>query len=197
MARLTVIEGEAGASQHPIAEGTTLGRGAHNGIPMPANGGCSRDHAKVWRIGPAQYAVADLGSTNGTLVNGEKTSRTNLEDGDEIRIGHVLFRFDLDDDEKPKPKPKAASSGRDDFAAVLRGDKERPDKPVAASLEGHAAMQIKSRILQYNKKDNKGSQVNWDISQTAGPMRYLLMFGALAICAAIFYVVFKMVSGGG
>ena len=195
MARLTVIEGDTGAAQHAIAEGTTLGRGPHNGIPMPQNPGCSRDHAKVWRIGPAKYAVADLGSTNGTLVNGEKTDRANLEEGDEIRIGRVLFRFELDDDEKPKPKPKAKDSGRDDFAAVLRGEKQRDDQPVAASLEGQAAMQIKSRILQYNKKDAKGSQVNWDISQTAGPMRYVLLLGAIGICVGLFFLVLKLVQG--
>ena len=196
MARLTVIDGDAGAAFFSIEEGQTLGRGPHNGIPMPNNQGCSRDHAKVWRLGPRQYAVADLGSTNGTLVNGEKTNRANLEEGDEIQIGRITFRFELDDDEKPKPKPKAsATSGdREDFAAVLRGEKEREDKPVAASLEGHAAMQIKSRILQYNKKDNSGAAVNWDISQTAGPMRYVLMLGALGIVAAIFYFVLKAVS---
>lgn len=194
MARLTVIEGETGAASHPIEEGTTLGRGAHNGIAMPKNQGCSRDHAKVWRIGHAQYAVADLGSTNGTLLNGEKVTRGDLEDGDEVRIGRVLFRFDLDEDEKPKPKPKTTSSDREDFAAVLRGEKEREDKPVAASLEGHAAMQIKQRILQYSKKENTGSSVNWDISQTAGPMRYLLILGALAICAGLFYLVLQLVS---
>jgi len=194
MARLTVIEGETGAPAHPIEEGTTLGRGAHNGIPMPQNTGCSRDHAKVWRVGPAKYAVADLGSTNGTLVNGDKTMRADLEDGDEVRIGRVLFRFELDDEEKPKPKPKATPSDREDFAAVLRGEKEREDKPVAASLEGHAAMQIKQRILQYSKKENTGSQVNWDLSQTAGPMRWLLILGALGISAGLFYVVLQMVS---
>ena len=194
MAKLQVIEGSTGASEHPVGEGTTLGRGPHNGVAMPKNQGCSRDHAKVWRTGPGKYAVADLGSTNGTLVNGEKTTRCDVEDGDEIQIGRVVFRFELDADEKPKPKPKAASVERDDFAAVLRGDKQRPDKPVAASLEGHAAMQIKQRILQYSKKENTGSQAGWDISQTAGPLRWLLVLGALAICAGIFYVVLQLVS---
>jgi pSer/pThr/pTyr-binding forkhead associated (FHA) protein len=193
MARLMVIEGEAQAAEYAIDEGTTLGRGEHNGVAMPKNPCCSRDHAKLWRTAPGEYAVADLGSTNGTLVNGEKTARASLEDGDEVQIGRIVFRFILDDDEKPKPKPKASSSDGDDFAAVLRGDKVRDDKPVAASLEGHAAMQIKSRILQYNKKDNKGSQAGWDISQTAGPMRWLLTLAALGICAGIFYLVLKAV----
>ena len=39
-----------------------------------------------------------------------------------------------------------------------------------------------------------GAAVNWDISQTAGPMRYVLMLGALGIVAAIFYFVLKAVS---
>ena len=194
MATLRVIDGKTAAVEYPINEGTTLGRGPHNGVPMPENTGCSRDHAKLWCTSPGKYAVADLGSTNGTLVNGEKASRADLEDGDEVQIGRVLFRFTLDDAEKPKPKPKTTSSDRDDFAAVLRGDKVRDDKPVAASLEGHAAMQIKSRILQYNKKDSKGGQLGWDVAQTAGPMRWLLTLAALGVCAGIFYLVLKAVS---
>jgi len=46
----------------------------------------SREHAAIEREG-AGWAVVDLGSTNGTLVNGERVDRARLRDGDIITIG--------------------------------------------------------------------------------------------------------------
>lgn len=44
------------------------------------------------------YRITDLGSTNGTLVNGELITDVSLNDGDKIVIGDQLFRFDLLDE---------------------------------------------------------------------------------------------------
>jgi two-component system cell cycle response regulator len=44
------------------------------------------------------YRIADLDSTNGTLVNGELISEAVLNDGDKIVIGDHLFRFDMLDE---------------------------------------------------------------------------------------------------
>lgn len=53
----------------------------------------SRRHAQVSPAG-AGYAVEDLGSTNGTLVNGALvTDLTGLHDGDRIEVGHSMVRY--------------------------------------------------------------------------------------------------------
>lgn len=44
------------------------------------------------------YRITDLGSTNGTTVNGEVITETVLNDGDKIVIGDHLFRFDMLDE---------------------------------------------------------------------------------------------------
>jgi diguanylate cyclase (GGDEF)-like protein len=44
------------------------------------------------------YRIADLGSTNGTMVNGELVTEAVLNDGDKIIIGDHLFRFDMLDE---------------------------------------------------------------------------------------------------
>ena len=44
------------------------------------------------------YKITDLGSTNGTLVNGEAITEALLNDGDKIEIGDHLFRFDMQDE---------------------------------------------------------------------------------------------------
>ena len=57
----------------------------------------SRTHARLVRHG-RDAAIEDLGSTNGTFVRGERiTGPTPLEDGDEVQIGPLTFRFRLVD----------------------------------------------------------------------------------------------------
>ena len=52
------------------------------------DGNVSRRHCEVVQESPTTWVVADLGSTNGTEVNGRKVSRrTRLDDGDRITVG--------------------------------------------------------------------------------------------------------------
>lgn len=54
----------------------------------------SRRHAKI-RLIDNQVMVEDLGSTNGTAVNGNLVDRSNLNVGDHLEIGAVSLRLDL------------------------------------------------------------------------------------------------------
>ncbi len=54
--------------------------------------GVSRRHCRVFREGDA-YFVSDEGSSNGTRVNGEKVSRRQLADGDQLGLGPIAFTF--------------------------------------------------------------------------------------------------------
>jgi hypothetical protein len=54
--------------------------------------GASRRHAEIRRDGP-DFLVADLGSTNGTLLNDNPVSEATLEDGDRITIGRTVLEF--------------------------------------------------------------------------------------------------------
>jgi hypothetical protein len=54
----------------------------------------SRRHAEV-RMTPTAYVVVDLGSTNGTMVNGVKIAdEQRLRDGDIISVGSTHLRFE-------------------------------------------------------------------------------------------------------
>ncbi|MGH2669182.1 MAG: FHA domain-containing protein, partial [bacterium] len=53
----------------------------------------SRRHAEV-RRDEEGFAVHDLGSTNGTVVNGTPVQERRLVDGDELRIGSASIRFE-------------------------------------------------------------------------------------------------------
>ena len=58
------------------------------------DGNVSRRHCEVAQESPTAWVVADLGSTNGTEVNGRKVSRrTRLDDGDRITVGGTELVF--------------------------------------------------------------------------------------------------------
>jgi pSer/pThr/pTyr-binding forkhead associated (FHA) protein len=52
----------------------------------------SRAHAAIG-YEKGTFFVQDLGSTNGTGVNGKREPRTTLRDGDEVQLGKLLLRF--------------------------------------------------------------------------------------------------------
>ena len=53
----------------------------------------SRRHAEIRPVGP-NFVVVDLGSTNGTMVNGAPVSQHTLRSGDTISIGATTIRFE-------------------------------------------------------------------------------------------------------
>jgi two-component system cell cycle response regulator len=63
----------------------------------------SRLHARITterdgETGFTRYRITDLGSTNGTVVNGQLVTDALLQDGDKIVIGEHLLRFDMLDE---------------------------------------------------------------------------------------------------
>lgn len=53
----------------------------------------SRRHAKIGYRGNGVFEIADGGSRNGTRVNGHRTSRATLNDGDSIQLGDMTVVF--------------------------------------------------------------------------------------------------------
>lgn len=195
MARLVCTKGQHEGERYPIDRGLTIGRAPHNAIQLDKTRGVSRDHCKVWKLGHKQFAVADVGSTNGTLVNDGKTDRANLQDGDTIQVGEAIFRFEFDEEEKPKPKAPAATeteepaSERDRLAAMLRGESKPSGAPSAG---GVPTIEVKSRILQYSKKANTANQLGWDVGQVGGVQKLVMWVVGLAVFVGLFLVVKNM-----
>ena len=76
----------------------------------------SRRHARVFRDGGRSF-VEDLGSGNGTFVNGKRVDRpTPLAGGDRVKIGPVLLRFD-DESSGRGPGPGETRAFRLDIAS--------------------------------------------------------------------------------
>jgi pSer/pThr/pTyr-binding forkhead associated (FHA) protein len=79
------------------SERTTVGKAGENDIALPDDPTASRLHAVLEQF-PAGWCVTDLGSSNGTWVNGERIWASHrLRHGDEIRLGQsrLIFRDPL------------------------------------------------------------------------------------------------------
>jgi len=55
----------------------------------------SVEHAVIRRLSQSEFEVEDLGSTNGTRVNGEKVKQRALNSGDEIELGEAKLKFEF------------------------------------------------------------------------------------------------------
>src|SRR6185295_1292884 len=83
---------------HELSEGkTTIGRRSDCGIVV-ANSQVSRRHAQIITAASGTFTIVDLGSTNGTFVNGVHITERILDDGDRIELGKdrvpLLFTSD-------------------------------------------------------------------------------------------------------
>jgi len=98
MAKLTLKGEDHADREYPLQDRVTIGRRSSNDIVLDDTL-CSRDHAVVFEF-EESFKIRDLGSHNGTFVNGKKVSETVLREGDEIRIGNstlVFSRAPVDD----------------------------------------------------------------------------------------------------
>lgn len=88
-----LIEEKSGAAPitHRLGALTTIGRTPDNQIVVPSRE-VSRKHAEVI-LGQAGYTLRDLGSPNGTFVNGKKVTEHSLKEGDRITVAGITFVF--------------------------------------------------------------------------------------------------------
>jgi hypothetical protein len=90
--RLKVTAGNAAGAEIEVRDELLLGRSA----PEPGKLGddleISREHARVTRAGTGDYLLEDLGSRNGTYINGRRISSAEaLAVGDKIEVGQTTL----------------------------------------------------------------------------------------------------------
>lgn len=89
---LLVLNGPSRGQKLQLSRDVTqIGRAQTNDVRVDDTG-ASRQHATI-RLESGQFAIYDMGSSNGTLLNGMRTARAILKDRDEIRIGDTNLMF--------------------------------------------------------------------------------------------------------
>ncbi len=76
-----------------------IGRSEQSTVALSGDGRVSRNHALVQRMDTGEYFLTDLGSRNGTVLNGRQVvSPTALKSGDVIRLGGYELLFLQEED---------------------------------------------------------------------------------------------------
>lgn len=70
----------------------TIGRDASNNIVLDDNF-ISRQHARLFLLDNGQVMIKDMGSSNGTFVNGKKITEHYLQPGDELKCGKIKVNW--------------------------------------------------------------------------------------------------------
>jgi len=102
MAYLEFNEGVLKGTHYTIHEKVTIGRHSSNHLQIN-EASVSRQHAEIWRK-ERYYALVDLGSANGSFVNGEQLHRLvprPLYDNDEIVLGNTRMYFRAQGEQPP------------------------------------------------------------------------------------------------
>ncbi len=126
LASLLVRSGALRGRRLPITTAAVnIGRADYNDLVI-ADPSVSTTHAKLQRRDDV-WVLADLGSTNGTYVEGEAvTGETALTPGTTIRFGDVAALFEPHDEPRPVGAPVAA-------AAARPAEEPRPAEPARPS----------------------------------------------------------------
>jgi hypothetical protein len=91
---LVALDGPLMGQRFPVTSPIEIGREG-SGLALAFDNSASRRHAAI-APGPAGLTVTDLGSTNGTFVNGQAIQTANAGLGSFVRIGATTFRVDPD-----------------------------------------------------------------------------------------------------
>jgi class 3 adenylate cyclase len=113
-----------------------VGRRGVNEIGLGWDSEASRRHAELHPSEDGSWRILDLGSQNGTFVNGERVedSRT-LQDGDVIRVGRTILAF-------RQPQEAGVGRGDESAATVLRGQDPAGKGMPAADVDAQGKMPI-------------------------------------------------------
>jgi adenylate cyclase len=109
-----------------LGERLTIGRSTSSGLVLDEKT-ASRNHAEIRRVGRRRYQLADVGSANGTWLNGSRiTVPKDLNDGDQIQVGAVRMKFVAPSDPQVSHSKTAASGTvldiRNEVVVVLISD---------------------------------------------------------------------------
>ncbi len=91
VAWLVTASGRNAGHDKRLSRLTTIGRDSSNDLVLN-DSSASSSHAKI-RLERGRFVLYDLGSTNGTTVNGERTQKQMLADGDVIVFSRAVYIF--------------------------------------------------------------------------------------------------------
>lgn len=181
MPRLVLLsEGFSGRSYELKVEKTTVGRVSDNAFEIP-EASVSSHHAEIILRGN-DVVIRDLGSTNGTFINGEKITEAVLKPGQTLRFGTIDLKLDSGDGGAVQ-----APSGLAGASTAPKKPKQSLDQTVVIpqgvkldELGGSGGPPNLGNTTGFEKKRNRG-----------GKIFAIMAIVALALLGALAWVLFK------
>jgi eukaryotic-like serine/threonine-protein kinase len=113
-----------------------IGRTADSHLYLPDDRFFSRHHCLL-EISPPRCLLRDLGSTNGTFVNGRKVSEAALQNGDKIQGGETVLLVEVVSGENSEDAKPSGGSAKPIVVAVQCINCGRSDQAQAATSDEH------------------------------------------------------------
>jgi diguanylate cyclase (GGDEF)-like protein len=177
-AQLVVLAGSNVGEMYNLQGALLIGRGRDADIRIQGDG-ISRQHARM-KVGPEGVELEDLGSTNGSFVNGERIERAMLQDGDKIQLGTAtILKFTYQDEiDEDFQRQMFESASRDALTQVYnkRFFLERLHSEFAYSLRHKALLSLIIFDIDHFKRINDtfghlaGDYVLATLAKTVSPM---------------------------
>lgn len=163
MARITINRDSFKVAEHALEQGTlSVGRKNDNAVHID-DPTVSSHHAQIVTVFDSSY-IEDLGSTNGTFVNGQKTKTHTLHNGDIVTIGQYQLLFQTDNSaamDNANATMMMGVSQLEELTKKARQTKSAtsPSKPKAAAttarkLDGSASVAGKP-VLQVHENNSE------------------------------------------
>ena len=167
MARITII-GPQGSRERKLLKHNSLGRHPTN-THQVLDRVVSKEHCHIDLV-DGHYVLKDLGSLNGTYLNGEKVAESVLEDGDEITMGSTQIVFDGKEDDPGHDT--LADSG---FERALERVLIATD-PIAGRIQTKVAVLADERFVPENmladqnalRRDYEKLRASYEVTQAIG-----------------------------
>lgn len=179
MPRLVLLsEGFSRRSYELKVETTTVGRVSDNAFEIP-EASVSSHHAEIILRGN-DVVIRDLGSTNGTFINGEKITEAVLKPGQTLRFGTIDLKLDTGDGASAAfsipgapSAPKKPKQSLDQTVVIPQGVK-------LDELGGAGGPPNLGNTTGFEKKRNRG-----------GKIFAIMAIVALVLLGALAWVLFK------
>jgi len=182
MAKLVILnQGMTGRTFEVNVERTTVGRVEDNTFQI-ADASVSSHHAEIIQQGP-ELLIKDIGSTNGTFINGEKITEAVLKPGQTLRFGQVELKID---DGQPVSAPATAAA----------------PAPAPAAKKQDATMVITRGVsltdLEQSGARPAGFDTNTSFSKKSNKInKYFIIGGVIVGVVIVGFILYLITQAGG
>ena len=134
MAKLQIFLPDGTKMSHDLQdEKLTIGRLADNDVQID-DGSVSSRHAEI-EMEAGAFHLHDLGSTNGTFINGEQVTDAVLRHGDEVRFGTVESVYHGEEEAPDQPLPESTTVATEAATISARPEQFVNSSPIPKNVQ--------------------------------------------------------------